>query len=77
MALNKSDLADGRANEAWAEFFREKGYDTLLLNCVTGYGVPQLNKLLASIQEEKNEGRVRKKPLRMMIVGVPNVGNPR
>lgn len=74
MALNKSDLADGRANEAWAEFFREKGYDALLLNCVTGHGVPQLNKLLASIQEEKNEGKVRKKPLRMMIVGVPNVG---
>jgi len=74
LVLNKSDLADGGANEAWAEYFGEKGYDTLLLNCMTGHGVSQLNKLLASIQEEKNREKVRKRPLRMMIVGVPNVG---
>jgi len=74
MILNKSDLSDGRANDAWTEYFKKKGYDVLLMNCVTGYGVPQLLKLLTSIQEEKNAGKIRKKPLRMMIVGVPNVG---
>lgn len=74
MILNKSDLSDGRANDAWAEYFKKQGYDVLLMNCMTGYGVPQLQKLLTSIREEKNAGRIRKKPLRMMIVGVPNVG---
>lgn len=74
MILNKSDLSDSRANEAWVEHFKKQGYDVLAMNCMTGYGGPQLLKLLASIQEEKNEGKIRKKPLRMMIVGVPNVG---
>lgn len=72
--LNKSDLSDSRVNETWSEYFKSKGYDVLLMNCMSGYGVPQLYKLLTSIQEEKNEGKIRKKPLRMMIVGVPNVG---
>lgn len=74
MILNKSDLSDSRANEAWVDYFKNQGYDVLPMNCMSGYGVPQLMKLLTSIQEEKNEGKVRKKPLRMMIVGVPNVG---
>jgi len=74
MALNKSDLSDGKANEAWVEYFKKQGYDVVLMNCMSGYGVQQLMKLLNTIQEEKNEGRIRKKPLRMMIVGVPNVG---
>lgn len=74
MILNKSDLSDSRANEAWVDFFRKQNFDVLAMNCMTGYGVPQLLKLLTSIQDEKNEGKVRKKPLRMMIVGVPNVG---
>ena len=72
--LNKSDLADSGDNEAWVEFFRKEGRDVLPMNCMTGNGVPQLLKLLLAIQEEKNEGKVRKRPLRMMIVGVPNVG---
>lgn len=74
MILNKSDLSDSRANEDWVDHFKKQGYDVLPMNCMSGYGVPQLLKLLASIQEEKNEGKIRKKPLRMMIVGVPNVG---
>lgn len=72
--LNKSDLSDGRANEAWVEHFKGKGFYVLSMNCMTGAGVNQLIKLLTAIQEEKNQGSLRKKPLRMMIVGVPNVG---
>lgn len=74
MILNKSDLADGRGNEVWVEYFRKQGYDVLPMNCMTGNGVPQLLKLLTSIQDAKNEDKILKKSLRMMIVGVPNVG---
>lgn len=72
--LNKSDLSDPKANEAWAETFKEQGNLVLTMNCMTGIGVGQLYKLLSRLQDEKNEGQLRKKSLRMMIVGVPNVG---
>ena len=72
--LNKSDLSDPKANEAWAETFEKQGNLVLTMNCMTGIGVGQLYKLLSRLQDEKNEGQLRKKSLRMMIVGVPNVG---
>lgn len=72
--LNKSDLTDPKANELWVEHFKSKGYYVLSMNCMSGSGVPQLMRLLTTLQEEKNEGKIRKKPLRLMIVGVPNVG---
>ena len=72
--LNKSDLSDPKANEAWAETFKKQGNLALTMNCMTGIGVGQLYKLLSRLQDEKNEGQLRKKSLRMMIVGVPNVG---
>lgn len=72
--LNKSDLADGRANEKWAEHFKSQEHDVLTMNCMNGSGVAQLFKLLTKIQTEKNKDQIRQKPLRMMIVGVPNVG---
>ena len=72
--LNKSDLSDPKANEAWAEHFKQQGNLVLSMNCMTGSGVGQLYKLLSRLQDEKNEGQLRKKSLRMMIVGVPNVG---
>ncbi len=72
--LNKSDLSDGKANEDWADFFKKQGNIVLAMNCMSGAGVSQLYKLLGRLQDEKNEGQIRKKPLRMMIAGVPNVG---
>ena len=72
--LNKSDLSDPKANEQWTEYFKKDGNIVLQMNCMRGQGVPQLFKLLEKLQNEKNEGRAVKKPLRMMIVGVPNVG---
>ncbi len=72
--LNKSDLSDREANQEWSRYFKEKGNLTLAMNCMSGTGVSQLLKLLGKLQEEKNSGKERKKPYRIMIVGVPNVG---
>ncbi|WP_324823182.1 ribosome biogenesis GTPase YlqF [Sinanaerobacter sp. ZZT-01] len=72
--LNKSDLADQRATENWIRHFKEQGAYVLTMNCMSGGGVSQLLKLLSSLRDEKNKDSLRKKPLRMMIVGVPNVG---
>lgn len=72
--LNKSDLSDPKDNEAWTEKFKKDGNIVLQMNCMRGQGVPQLYKVLNGLQDKKNEGQIRKRPLRMMIVGVPNVG---
>lgn len=72
--LNKSDLADAGENEKWTQYFIEGGSQSLAMNCNSGSGTTQLMKMLSGIQAKKNEGQLRQKPLRMMIVGVPNVG---
>ena len=72
--LNKSDLSDDKANNAWADHFRSQGNLVLKLNANRGDGVKELFKMLEKLQDEKNRDKALKKPLRMMIVGVPNVG---
>ena len=74
VVLNKSDLADDVANEKWINAIEKSGAMSMSMNCMSGAGVPKFMKLLASLQEEKNREKQRKKPLRLMIVGVPNVG---
>ncbi|MBQ2146875.1 MAG: ribosome biogenesis GTPase YlqF [Firmicutes bacterium] len=74
LVLNKSDLADEAKTAEWAEKLRQDGAYVLVTNCNTGAGSAALVKLLEKIRDEKNEGRERKKDLRLMIVGIPNVG---
>ena len=74
IVLNKSDLSDRKENEKWTDFFSEQGNLTLAMNCMSGEGVKQLYNLLKREQERKNRDQLRKKNLRLMIVGVPNVG---
>src|SRR5665647_589688 len=56
------------------ELVKNKGSIVLNMNCMSGSGVTQLLSLLTTIQKAKNEGQILKRTLRMMIVGVPNVG---
>lgn len=72
--LNKSDLSDKKANDAWAEHFKKDGNLVVTMNCMAGGGVNQLLKVLEKEEAKKNAEKAVKKPLRMMIVGVPNVG---
>ena len=72
--LNKSDLADLNANRLWINCFKSQGAEVVAMNCVSGAGMSDLLRVFAGIQVKINEGRVRKKPLRAMIIGIPNVG---
>ncbi len=86
IALNKSDLADEKANKAWMEHFKAEGHTALAMNCMSGAGIKELFKVLENMERERNlerdehrrqqglEGEALKKPYRLMIVGVPNVG---
>ena len=76
--LNKSDLADEKATEAWSAYFREKGLYVVKVNSRTGAGVKSINSVVQEACKEKIE-RDRKRgilnrPIRAMIVGIPNVG---
>ena len=74
IVLNKSDLSDEAENRKWEKVFLKSGALVISLNCMKGAGVNGLIRLLEKEQNRKNEARAVKKPLRMMIVGVPNVG---
>jgi ribosome biogenesis GTPase A len=76
--LNKSDLSDDALNTKWLEYFTEKGFYVLKLNSRSGAGIKQMNQTIAEACKEKIE-RDRKKgilnrPVRAMVVGIPNVG---
>ena len=72
--LNKSDLADPRANENWVKYFKARGAEPVCMNALTGEGIADLFRVLNKMKDEINRDSVRKKPLRAMIVGIPNVG---
>lgn len=72
--LNKSDLSDSEKNKEWQEKYRKDGSIVLTLNSNRGDGAKELLKTLSKIQDDINSQKERKRPLRMMIVGVPNVG---
>ncbi len=76
--LNKSDLADARLNQEWESFFKEKGYFVQPLNAKNGAGIKNIQALVQESCKEKIE-RDRKRgiinrPVRAMVVGIPNVG---
>lgn len=76
--LNKSDLAEEKWNEAWTEYFKEKGYLVLKINSKKGGGIKSIQNVITEACKEKME-RDRKRgilnrPVRAMVVGIPNVG---
>lgn len=76
--LNKADLADKEANKTWMTYFKDKGFHVLEINSKSGYGVKNIQPLVQEACKEKIE-RDRKRgilnrPVRAMVVGIPNVG---
>lgn len=78
IALNKSDLADPQKNSMWVDWFKQEGIDAICINAITGDGIKNLIFQLKKIMEpelKKAAARGRKfRPIRTMIVGIPNVG---
>ena len=76
IVLGKSDLADAAETEAWSDkLSSSKGVRRVMaLNLQSGENIKKLLKALETEQQRRNEERSVKRPLRIMIVGVPNVG---
>ena len=76
--LNKADLADPKCTEAWKTYFEGQNYHVLALNSRNGDGMKAINNIVLEACREKIE-RDRKRgiinrPVRAMVVGIPNVG---
>lgn len=76
--LNKSDLASEKQNEAWMKFFQSKGFHVVKVNSKSGTGLKAIQGVVQEACKEKIE-RDRKRgiinrPIRAMVVGIPNVG---
>lgn len=74
VVLAKADLADEACTRKWKEYFEAEGHRTLALNLQTGDNIKLLYKALEQEQAVRDEVKSIKRPLRLMIVGVPNVG---
>ena len=76
--LNKSDLAEEKQNDAWVEYFKAKGFSVVKVNSKKGGGIKSIQGVIQEACKEKIE-RDRKRgilnrPVRAMVVGIPNVG---
>ena len=76
--LNRIDMADPAMTKRWAEHFRARGYSVLQTDCKTKKGisgfVPAVRTLLAEkLARYAEKGQVGR-PLKLMVVGIPNVG---
>lgn len=76
--LNKCDIADSKATNRWIRHFADNGILAIPLDCRSGKGVENFIASVKTLLKDKLEAYDKKgmvgKPLRVMIVGVPNVG---
>ena len=78
VVLNRADQADPAQNKAWGEWFRKRGCSVLETDAKTGKGVGQFSAVVQGVLKDQiarwQERGLVGRPVRAMIVGVPNVG---
>lgn len=76
--LNKADLASEKANAAWITYFESQGFQVMKIDARAKATLNQLNALIQEACKEKIERDRRRgilnRPVRAMVVGIPNVG---
>jgi len=78
LALNKNDLADPILVEKWVKHFQKEGLTAVPIDALNGQGLNKLaNAIRASVAEKMakiKEKRGKARPIRLMVLGIPNVG---
>ncbi len=77
MLLNRMDLADPNATARWADFYRSQGRAAVSTDCKSRKGIDRFTPAVRQVLKDKLErdaARGMNRPLRVMIVGIPNVG---
>ncbi len=70
--LNKADVADPLATKAWLDYFNQQpGVKAVAISCKNAADVARIPKLAQTLAPHRNDNI---KPLRLMIMGIPNVG---
>lgn len=75
--LNRMDLADPEATRRWVAYFRSKGMAAIPTDCKSRKGISDFQPAVQSVLKEKierNAARGMNRPVRVMVVGIPNVG---
>ncbi len=76
--LNKADMADERQNRLWESYFRGLGFQAAAVNSRTGTGMKQIQNLIMTACQKKivrdRKRGILNRPVRAMVVGIPNVG---
>ena len=76
--LNKCDVADEKTTARWVEYYRNMGVNALPVDCRTGKGLnaylPLVRRVLKDKIKRNEEKGMVGKPLRVMVVGIPNTG---
>ena len=78
VVLNRADQSDPAMNKKWAAWFRSQGHSVLETDAKTGRGINQFSAVIQGVLKEqiarwREKGQVGR-PVRAMVVGVPNVG---
>lgn len=79
MLLNKSDMADPNLTAQWVQYYRKQGIPALSIDCISGKGTKQFvsvvrEQMLKDLLEKRKQAGMTGRPVRLMIVGIPNVG---
>ncbi len=77
IVMNKSDLSDKALTAKWIEWYRNQGITVIPISCTTGQGINRITSearalIQDKIDRDKEKGRTR--TLKIMMVGIPNVG---
>lgn len=76
--LNKADLADSSQTKSWEQYFRKQGHFALAINAQENRGVKEITAVAKEALKEKRERDqargLKPRPIRAMVIGIPNVG---
>lgn len=78
MIMNKCDVADEKVTAAWKKYYESLGICVIVCDCRSGKGInkflPTVKRLLSNVIERRKARGMIGKALRLMVVGIPNVG---
>ncbi len=76
--LNKGNMADRRKTNEWISYYKDKNIVCLAIDSITNYNVDQIipyaNEILKPVMQKEKEKGLKERPIKAMIIGIPNVG---
>lgn len=77
IVLNRMDLADPAATKKWSQYFKSKGMAVIATDCKSRRGISDFTpaaRTACSVKIQRDAARGMSRPVRVMVVGIPNVG---